>query len=87
MTHEVAHAELVIDANEAEQMDEAMDYAQHRATWDGFTNLVKWMIIELALIVLALFCLIQGNAPAGGVLFLLIAVVAPIAGLFFRSAR
>ena len=63
--------EAVIDAQEAEEMHEAMDYAQHQATWGGFTNLVKWAIIELAFLVLALFCFIQaGNPWFGGFLIL-----------------
>jgi len=61
--------ETVIDLQEAEEMHEAMDYAQHERTWEGITTMVKWAIIELALLVLALFCFIQAGQPVlGGLL-------------------
>ena len=37
----------------------AMDYAEHEATWAGFTNLVKWMIIGLAVLVVFLYVVIR----------------------------
>ena len=75
---ELAHTELNIDAEEAEEMHEAMDYAQHRATWDGFTNLVKWVIIQLALLVLALYCFIFAGQVLLGAIFILAALALPI---------
>ena len=83
MSHEVAHAELEIDANEADDMHEAMDYAQHRATWDGFTNMVKWAIIELAFLVLALFCFIEAGQPLVGAALIIIGLLAIPANMLF----
>ena len=37
----------------------AMDYAAHEATWAGFTNLVKWAIIGLAILVVLLYIIIR----------------------------
>ena len=59
MPHELAHDAIEIDAHEAERMHEAMDYAQHRQTWDIFTNLIKWGIIACVVLVLALYIFIQ----------------------------
>ena len=87
MAHEVAHAELEIDAQEAEEMHEAMDYAQHRATWDGFINLVKWSIFQLGCIVLALYCFIFANQALIGGLLILIAIAAPIGAVVRRALR
>jgi Bacterial aa3 type cytochrome c oxidase subunit IV len=36
-----------------------MDYKQHDATWKGFTALVKWGIIGLAVLVVLLFIAIN----------------------------
>jgi hypothetical protein len=58
--------ETLIDEQEADEMHEAMDYAQHEKTWEGVTNLVKWAIIQLAFIVVGLFCVIQGGVPGAG---------------------
>jgi uncharacterized membrane protein YphA (DoxX/SURF4 family) len=87
MANEVAHAELEIDAAEAEQMNEAMDYAQHRATWDGFTNLVKWAVIQLGFIVVGLYFIIFGGAALVGGLLILIGLLAPIGAGMFRALR
>ncbi len=59
MTHELAHDAMDIDAQEAERMHEAMDYAQHRQTWDLFTNLIKWGVIGCAVLMLALYIFIN----------------------------
>ena len=55
-----------IDMQEADEMHEAMDYAQHENTWLTVTTLVKWAIIELAFVVLALFCFIEAGQPLVG---------------------
>ena len=56
---ELAHDAIEIDAHEAERMHEAMDYAQHDATWHIFANLIKWGIIGCVVLVLALYIFIQ----------------------------
>ena len=68
-------------------MHEAMDYAQHEKTWEGFTNLVKASIIQLAFIVLGLYSSIIAGVPVLGVLLIIIGLVWPIAARFFRPAR
>ena len=47
--------ETLIDEQEAEERHEAMDYMQHEKTWETFTGLVKWAMIQLAFIVIGLF--------------------------------
>ena len=75
--------ETRIDEQEAEEMHEAMDYAQHERTWGVVTNLVKWAIIQLAFIVVGLYCIIQGGAAAAGFVLIIIGLVAPIAWWLF----
>jgi hypothetical protein len=36
-----------------------MDYAAHEATWNGFTQLLKWSIIGLAILVVFLYIVIR----------------------------
>ena len=79
--------ETRIDEQEAEEMHEAMDYAQHERTWAAITNLVKWAIIQLAFIVLGLFCVIQGGVPWLGALLIIIGLLWPVGAAFFRTAR
>ena len=68
-----------IDMQEADEMHEAMDYAQHENTWGTFVGLVKWAIGLLALIVIGLGCIIQFGAPVfGGVLILIALIAAPV---------
>ena len=76
--------EAVIDMQEAEEMHEAMDYAQHEATYEGFIGLVKWATIQLALVVIALYCFIEAGQPWIGGLFLAAAVVVPLAGAVLK---
>lgn len=47
------------DTHDTETISDAMDYAQHEATWRIFGNLVKWGIIGCAVLVLALYIFIQ----------------------------
>lgn len=63
-----------------ETHESAMDYAQHEATWNLFVGLVKWGIVSVAFIVLALYAFIEGHNGLVGTLLLLLAVVVPIAG-------
>jgi hypothetical protein len=79
--------ETAIDMQEAEEMHEAMDYAQHEKTWEGFTSLVKWAIIQLAFIVVGLYCIIFAGAPIVGVIAILIGLFAPVGASFFKSLR
>jgi nicotinamide riboside transporter PnuC len=65
-------------ADTTETISDAMDYPQHEATYKGFMGMVKWGIIEMVLVVLALFCFIQAGQPWLGGLFLAASVVAPI---------
>lgn len=37
----------------------AMDYPAHEATYGGFLSLVKWGIVTLAIMVIALYVLIN----------------------------
>ena len=37
----------------------AMDYAEHEATWKGFTGLVKWSIVALAILLVLLYVVIR----------------------------
>ena len=79
--------ETIIDEQEAEEMHEAMDYAQHEGTWEAFTGVVKWGIYEIGLIVLALYSFIQAGAWPVGALLLLIALVSPFGYALFGPRR
>ena len=68
-----------IDMQEAEERHEAMDYAQHEGTWRNVTWLVKWAIIQLALIVVGLYSAVIAGNPLLGVLLIIIGLVAPVA--------
>ena len=68
-----------IDMQEAEERHEAMDYAQHEGTWMNVTWLVKWAIIQLALIVVGLYSAVIAGNPLLGVLLIIIGLVAPVA--------
>jgi Bacterial aa3 type cytochrome c oxidase subunit IV len=79
--------ETLIDEQEADEMHEAMDYAQHERTWEGVTNLVKWAIIQLAFVVVGLFCVIQASAPLAGIVLILIGLIAPFGWWLFGPKR
>jgi hypothetical protein len=72
---------------EADEKHEAMDYQQHEGTWEGFTNLVKWMIIELAFLLLALFCFIEAGQPVLGAFLILIGLLSIPASMLYRASR
>ena len=75
--------ETRIDEQESKERHEAMDYAQHEKTWVLVTNLVKWSIIQLAFLVVGLYCVIFAGSPVAGVILILIGIVAPVVwGLF-----
>jgi hypothetical protein len=54
-----------------EELPPGMDYAKHQATWNAVMLLIKWSIVALAIIVVALYCFIEGNQPVLGTLLLL----------------
>lgn len=77
-------AESTIDHEEAEEMHEAMDYAQHEGTYATVLTIVKWAIIQLAFIVVGLYASIIAGQAVVGVVLILIGLVAPIGAYFFR---
>ena len=79
--------ETLIDEQEADEMHEAMDYAQHEKTWELFTGLVKSSIVQLAFIVVGLFCIIQGGVPVFGGILILIGLLYPVGAAFLKTAR
>ena len=79
--------ETVIDEQEAEERHEAMDYMQHEKTWETFIGLVKWAIIQLAFIVVGLFCIIQGGVPVFGGILILIGLLYPLGAAFLKTVR
>lgn len=79
--------ETIIDEQEAEERHEAMDYAQHEQTWETVTDLVKWAIIQLAFILVGLYCCIVAGAAAFGIILILVGLVAPFAAKFLWPRR
>jgi len=75
------------DTADTETISDAMDYAQHEATWKGFTQMTKWAIIELAFVVLALYCFIFAGAPVVGGLLILIGLLAIPGSILFAPKR
>jgi hypothetical protein len=69
-----------------EELPPAMDYAQHNATYEGFMQMLKWGIVALLLIVLALYAFIEGGQPLIGTLLLLLIPVGAI-GLVVMGTR
>lgn len=69
-----------------EELPPAMDYAQHNATYEGFLQMVKWGIVTMGVVVLALFAFIEGGQPLIG--WALLALI-PIGGiaLFVMGTR
>jgi len=76
-----------IDMQEAEERHEAMDYAQHEGTWMNVTWLVKWAIIQLAFILVGLYCCLIAGGPVIGVLLIVIGLFAPIGARFLAPRR
>jgi len=67
-------------AAHADELPPAMDYAQHEGTYRGFLAMVKWGIVSMAFLVLALYAFIEGHNPIIGVLLLVLMVAVPIGG-------
>jgi hypothetical protein len=57
-----------------------MDYPQHEATYQLFLGMVKWGIVSMVFLVLALYAFIEGHQPFLGLLLLVLMVVVPIGG-------
>jgi hypothetical protein len=70
----------------AEELPPAMDYAQHNGTYEAFMQMLKWSIVALLLIVLALYAFIEGGQPVIGTLLLLLIPVGAI-GLVVMGTR
>jgi hypothetical protein len=69
----------------ADEITPAMDYAQHNATWTSFVTLLKWTIVALLIICLALYCFIEAGQPVIGTLLLLLLPVGAIGLAVARS--
>lgn len=65
----------------------AMDYRQHEATYGLFIGLVKWTIVSMAFLVLALYAFIEGHSPVLGFVLLVLMIVVPIAGAVMGRSR
>ena len=79
--------EAAIDAQEAEELHEAMDYAQHQGTWSNFVSMVKWSIYLIAFLVLGLFAFVQVNSPLLGVFFFAVGILSIPAYMLFWPKR
>lgn len=74
-------------AHAADEIPPAMDYAQHEGTYRAFLQFLKYSIAALALVVLALYCFIEGHQPVLGTLLLLAIPVGAVALTVTRSRR
>lgn len=72
-------------AHDIEEIPPAMDYAQHNATYEGFLSMVKWGIISVLIIVVALYLFIEAHQPVLGTLLLLLLPVGAVALVVMRS--
>jgi hypothetical protein len=70
-----------------EELPPAMDYAQHTATYAGFMAFIKWSIVSLAFIVLALYAFIEAHSPIIGTLLVILSVVVPAFGAFMERRK
>ena len=70
-----------------QELPPAMDYAQHNGTYSGFMSMLKYAIIALLLIVLALYCFIEAGQPLLGTLLLAVITVGAIAMVVMGSRR
>jgi hypothetical protein len=68
-----------------EEIPPAMDYAQHQATWNAVTTMVKWTIAALLIVVVALYCYIQAHQPVLGTILLLVIPVGAVVLAVTRS--
>jgi len=65
----------------------AMDYPQHEATYRGFLNLVKYGIMNMVFVVLALYAFIEAHNAIAGVVLLLLSVLVPVGVQLMGSRR
>ncbi len=72
---------------QTDDLPPAMDYAQHNATYQGFMGMLKWSIIAMVFIVLALYCFIEAQQPLLGGLLLLAIPVLVIGSTVMGSRR
>lgn len=70
-----------------QELPPAMDYAQHEATYTGFITFVKWSIVALVFIALALYAFIEAHQPIIGALLLLVIPVGAIGVTVMGSRR
>lgn len=70
-----------------DELPPAMDYAQHEATYNGFVEFVKWSIVALIFVVLALYAFIEAHQPIIGTLLLLIIPIGGIGVMVMGSRR
>jgi hypothetical protein len=71
--------------DDIQELPPAMDYAQHQATWNGVTSMVKWSIITLAVVCVALYFFIEGHQPIIGAVLLLLLPIVGVAMAVMRS--
>jgi hypothetical protein len=71
--------------HEIEEIPPEMDYAQHQATWNAVTALVKWSIVALLIIMVALYFFIEGSQPVIGTILLLLLPVGAVVLAVTRS--
>jgi hypothetical protein len=81
----MANTPATTASQHVEELPPGMDYAQHQATWNAVMALIKWSIVGLAIIVVALYCFIEGNQPVLGTLLLLVLPIGAIALAVLRS--
>jgi len=72
-------------ANHAHDEHPEMDYPQHNATYAGFIAMMKYGIITMVLVVVALYCFIVGHQPVLGALLLLLIPVGAVVLLVTKS--
>jgi hypothetical protein len=70
-----------------EEVPPAMDYAAHNATFQGFTQMVKWSIIAIGISVVALYFFLIAAQPIVGAVLLLLIPVGAVAAVVMGSRR
>lgn len=74
-------------AKAAETDVPAMDYPMHNATYELFIGMVKWGIVSMVFLVLALYAFIELHQALLGLVLLVAMVVVPIAGAVMGKPR
>ncbi|WP_417310134.1 aa3-type cytochrome c oxidase subunit IV [Devosia sp.] len=72
--------------NSTDEIPPEMDYAMHERTYEGFIAMVKWGIISMVYVVLALYCFIEADQPLLGLVLLLLIPVT-IGGAYVMRER